>query len=77
LADEPARLLRPDDVFALKTVGDPQVSPEGTWVAYTVRILDAKEDRRDTDVWMVPFAKGGAAVRVTAIPKPEGHPRFP
>src|SRR6185369_8078687 len=76
LADEPARLLRPDDVFALKTVGDPQISPEGTWVAYTVRTLDAKEDRRDTDVWMIPFTPGGAAVRVTASPKPEGHPRF-
>jgi dipeptidyl aminopeptidase/acylaminoacyl peptidase len=76
-ADGPARLLRPDDVFALKTVGDPQISPEGTWVAYTVRTLDAKEDRRDTDVWMVPMSQtGGGAVRVTASPKPESRPRF-
>jgi dipeptidyl aminopeptidase/acylaminoacyl peptidase len=80
-ADEPARLLRPDDIFALKTVSDPQISPEGTWVAYTIRTLDAKEDRRDTDVWMspmTPFAStsGSAAVRVTASPKPESRPRF-
>ena len=74
-ADTAPRPLRPDDVFALKTVSEPQISPEGTWVAYTVRTLDAKEDRRDTDVWMVPMA-GGDAVRLTSSPKPESHPRF-
>ena len=47
-----------DDIFALKTVGDPQVSPDGRWVAYTVRSLDPKEDSSDTDVYMVPFAGG-------------------
>lgn len=72
------RLLRTDDALALKTVGDPQVSPEGTWVAYTVRTMDAKEDRRDTDLFMVPMVQktGAAAVRLTASPKGESRPRF-
>jgi dipeptidyl aminopeptidase/acylaminoacyl peptidase len=77
--DAAPRLLRPDDIFALKTLNDPQVSPEGSWVAFTVRTIDAKEDRRDTDVWMVPLAAttaGGGAVRVTSSPKPESRPRF-
>lgn len=69
------RLLRTEDVFALKTVQDPQISPEGTWVAYTVRSMDPGEDTRDTDVWMVPFA-GGDAVRLTASAKSETRPRF-
>jgi dipeptidyl aminopeptidase/acylaminoacyl peptidase len=78
LAEEPPRLLRPDDVLALKTVSDPQVSPEGTWVAYTVRTNDVKEDKRDSDLWMVPLSATTAAnaVRLTASPKPESRPRF-
>ena len=74
-ADPTPRLLRTEDVFALKTVQDPQVSPEGTWVAYTVRSMDPKEDNRDTDIWMVPFA-GGDAIRLTASEKSESRPRF-
>jgi Tol biopolymer transport system component len=69
------RTLRPDDLYSLKTVGDPQVSPDGQWVAYTVSTLDAKEDESDTDIYMVPFA-GGAAVRLTAGQEPETSPRF-
>jgi dipeptidyl aminopeptidase/acylaminoacyl peptidase len=59
----------------LKTVGDPRISPDGRWVAYTVHSLDPKADSADTDVHMVPFA-GGAPVRLTASPKPETRPRF-
>ena len=56
LAEGP-RPLRVDDIFALKTVGDPQISPDGAWVAYTVRSLDPKEDASDTDVYMVPLRR--------------------
>jgi len=69
------RLLTPDDVYNLRSVADPQVSPDGRFVAYTVTRLDAKEDAADTDVWMVPFA-GGEAVRLTASPKRETAPRW-
>jgi dipeptidyl aminopeptidase/acylaminoacyl peptidase len=74
LAAEP-RPLKVDDIFALKTVADPRVSPEGGWVAFTVSSMDPKQDSRDTDVWMVPFA-GGPAIRLTTSPKPETRPRF-
>jgi dipeptidyl aminopeptidase/acylaminoacyl peptidase len=74
-AADPPRLLRSEDIYALKDVSDPQVSPEGTWVAYTVRSMDAKKDRRDTDVWMAPMA-GGPALRLTSSPKGESQPRF-
>src|SRR5690349_23777028 len=66
----PQRPLTPDDVYNLKTVRDPQVSPDGRWVAYTVERLDRDEDTLDRDVWMVPYA-GGEPVRLTASPKSE------
>ncbi len=74
LAEGP-RPLKVDDIFALKSVADPQISPDGAWVSYTVRWLDAKEDSADSDVYMVPFA-GGAPLRLTSSPKPESHARF-
>jgi dipeptidyl aminopeptidase/acylaminoacyl peptidase len=75
-AESPApRPLKTDDVFALKDVGDPRVSPDGKWVAYTVTSMDAAQDESDTDVYMSPWA-GGPSVRLTASAKPEKKPRF-
>jgi dipeptidyl aminopeptidase/acylaminoacyl peptidase len=73
-AQEP-RLLKLDDIHVLKTVQDPQVSPDGRWVAYVVRQDDLEEDRQNNDVWMVPFS-GGEAVRLTVSPKAEKGPRW-
>ena len=75
LAAEAPRPLKVDDIFSLKTVGDPRVSPDGRWVAYTVRSFDPKEDSANIDLYMLPFA-GGAAVQLTSSPKPETRPRF-
>ncbi|MET0259790.1 MAG: S9 family peptidase, partial [Gaiellaceae bacterium] len=71
----PRRPLVPADVLSLKDVADPQLSPDGHWVAFTVKTLRAKEDDADVDVYMVPFA-GGDALRVTASDEPETRPRF-
>jgi len=69
------RPLQPDDIFQLKSVGDPRISPDGAWVAYTVTTLDKKEDNSDTDIYMV-SASGGAPVRLTSSKKPENAPRW-
>jgi dipeptidyl aminopeptidase/acylaminoacyl peptidase len=75
LAAAGPRPLKVDDIFSLKTVGDPRLSPDGRWVAYTVRSLDPKADAANTDIYMIPF-EGGAALQVTSSPKPESRPRF-
>ena len=46
------RALTADDINALHEVDDPQVSPDGEWVAYTVRTADLVKDKRITHVWM-------------------------
>ncbi|HSN88418.1 MAG TPA: prolyl oligopeptidase family serine peptidase, partial [Thermoanaerobaculia bacterium] len=74
-ADPAPRPLKPEDIHGIKSVKDPQVSPDGVWVAYTVTSHDTKEDRQDTDVWMVPRA-GGEALRLTASDKGESRPRW-
>jgi dipeptidyl aminopeptidase/acylaminoacyl peptidase len=76
VASPPApRLLTVDDQYAIGTVEDPQVSPDGAWVAYTVEKMDRRKDAATTDLWMVPYA-GGEAVRLTAGEKSSKSPRW-
>jgi dipeptidyl aminopeptidase/acylaminoacyl peptidase len=69
------RPLTPADIFAFKNVGDPQISADGQWIAYTVSHMDQKKDASDTDIYMVSLA-GGDAIRVTTSDKPESSPRW-
>ena len=69
------RPLRPDDVFSLKDVADPRLSPDGRWVAYTLTTLDAKEDDSDSDVYLV-STDGGEPLRLTSGKKEDSSPRF-
>ncbi|HYK91855.1 MAG TPA: S9 family peptidase [Acidobacteriota bacterium] len=72
----PKRPITLDDLAKLRNVGDPQVSPEGKWVAYTVGTVDAEKDRRDTDLWMVNW-EGNQQIRLTSTPESgESVPRW-
>ena len=53
-----------DDLFRFQDVGDPQVSPDGKWVAYTVSTIDTTADKRLTDIWMVNW-DGSQDIRLT------------
>jgi len=69
------RPLRIGDLHRLRTVGDPQRSPNGRWVAYTVTSVDSAKDRSDTDVWMTSW-DGRETVRLTSTPEAESSPRW-
>ncbi len=64
-----------DDILALKTVSDPQVSPDGRWVAYVVSELNLDQSEYQTDIWLVPTA-GGEARRLTRSNLPDEYPRW-
>jgi len=74
---EPAspRPLTVDDFFKIRGVDDPQISPDGRWVAYTVATSDFKKDKMKSRVWMVPTA-GGEAVAMTAEERSASHQRW-
>src|SRR5437762_644700 len=68
LAEQPPRTPRPisiDDYFQIRVVSDPDLSPEGGFVTYTVESRLLKEDKNEDRIWMVPTA-GGEAVPLTA-----------
>tara|TARA_R110002020_G_scaffold122487_8_gene278088 strand:- start:53072 stop:55087 length:2016 start_codon:yes stop_codon:yes gene_type:complete len=63
------------DLLQLKTVQDPQISPDGQWVAYTVSEMDLKEDKTEKRIWMVPI-KGGEAIAMTGKGYSASQPRW-
>ena len=69
------RAMTFEDILALKTVSDAQVSPDGRWVAYVVTAVDMKENANDPDVWLISTA-GGESVRLTANKKSDNQPRW-
>jgi dipeptidyl aminopeptidase/acylaminoacyl peptidase len=73
-AQEP-RTLTVDDLFAMRTVGDPQVSPDGAWIAYTLRTASLEDDETETRIWMIPTA-GGEPIPMTATGYSANRPRW-
>ncbi|HQU90816.1 MAG TPA: S9 family peptidase [Pyrinomonadaceae bacterium] len=49
------RPLKLNDLFRIKNVSNPQLSPDGQWVAYVVSTIDVKGDKSDSNIWMVSF----------------------
>jgi dipeptidyl aminopeptidase/acylaminoacyl peptidase len=69
------RALRSADLYHLKDVRDPQISPDGGWVAYTVSTVDSAKDKSDNDIWMTSW-DGATTIRVTSSPESESTPRW-
>ena len=76
VSGQPAkRAITLDDLSKIKSVGDPQRSPDGKWVAYVVGSTDIEKDKRDSDLWMVSW-DGAQTVRLTSGPESESSPRW-
>ena len=52
------RAITFEDYIALKAVSDPQLSPDGKWVAYTVSTPSLQDNRNVARVWVVEVATG-------------------
>jgi len=53
VAQTARRPIKIDDLWRFRNVNDPQISPDGKMVAYTVGTTDAKEDKSNSHIWMV------------------------
>ncbi|MFD1467062.1 S9 family peptidase [Hymenobacter caeli] len=69
------RPLNLRDLAQLRDVADPNLSPDGAWVAYTVARVDTATDKRDADIWMA-RTDGSQNLRITTNPASESKPRF-
>ena len=74
-AEAQPRPVTLDDAWRVQDVGDPQVSPDGEWVLYTLTTTDVAADKRDTDVWIVKW-DGSERRRLTFSAENENAPRW-
>jgi dipeptidyl aminopeptidase/acylaminoacyl peptidase len=73
---QPARRpLKVDDLFRFRDVRDPQVSPDGQWVAYVVSTVDTKEDKSSSHIWLVKI-DGTNDRQITFGAEGESSPRW-
>jgi dipeptidyl aminopeptidase/acylaminoacyl peptidase len=75
LAQSTGRPLQATDLYRLRDVRDPQLSPDGAWVAFTITTADSAKDKSDTDIWMASW-DGSQTVRLTSTPEGESSPRW-
>jgi dipeptidyl aminopeptidase/acylaminoacyl peptidase len=74
------RALAPDDLYRVQEVSDPNVSPDGQWVAYVVTTNEREADEARSAIWMVSWDSSQrlaltGATEGTAKPKwsPDGR----
>jgi dipeptidyl aminopeptidase/acylaminoacyl peptidase len=65
-----------DDLASLEDVSDPELSPEGDWIAYVVRTSNLEKDYRYGDIWMASW-DGRRTLQLThTADASESRPRF-
>jgi dipeptidyl aminopeptidase/acylaminoacyl peptidase len=69
------RTLRVDDLFRLRSVRDPNISPDGQWVAYVVSQADSARDKSNSDIYMTSW-DGTRTVQLTHTKEGESSPRW-
>src|SRR3989440_4311228 len=77
-AQQPSSLPRPitiADYFQIHEVRDPQITPDGQWIAYSVSTPKREEDKSESRIWMI-AAAGGDPIALTAEGVSSSHPRW-
>ena len=64
-----------DDIYRTQQVGNPQTSPDGKWIAYTLTTIDREADKRRTSIWMVNW-EGTRDVQLTTGANGDSSPRW-
>jgi dipeptidyl aminopeptidase/acylaminoacyl peptidase len=74
-APQAKRTLRPADLYRLPSISDPQPSPDGRWVSYTLTTIDSVKDNRNSDIWMISW-DGTQDIQLTNDPDGESRARW-
>ncbi len=69
------RAITFDDFIGLPIVSDPQLSPDGKWVAYTVTTPSLKDNRGSARIWLADVATGKTR-QLTQGPGSDRSPRW-
>ena len=64
-----------NDLLKIRRAGDPQLSPDGRWVAYIISDLNMEANRRVTQIYLI-SVDGGEARQLTNAPQSSSGPRW-
>src|SRR5581483_3858563 len=67
--------LTPADFAGIKDVGSPSLSPDGNWIAYTVREISLEDDKSRTHIWLSSW-DGQQNRQLTFGKESEGSPQW-
>src|SRR3954454_23919481 len=59
------RAITEKDLFDFQWIGDPQLSPDGSRIAFVKVVVNEKRDGYETSLWMVPTAGSASPSRLT------------
>lgn len=71
------KTIMPQDVVNITLVSNPQISPDGKWIAFEVQealAAEAPKSRRSSDIWIVATDGNAPARKLIAGPKDEYSP---
>ncbi|CAN5457640.1 S9 family peptidase [soil metagenome] len=69
------RKLTPEDSAAIRVVDEPQISPDGNTIVYTVKTADLEKDKNVTNLWSVRW-DGSDNRPLTFGKETQTHPRW-
>ena len=69
------RAITIDDFFEIREVSQPEISPDGQWIAYAARTHNLKEDKNEQRLWMI-STHGGDALPLSAEGVSSSHVRW-
>ena len=52
-----------EDVWRVKRIGAPSISPDGEWIAVDVTSFDMKENNSTSDIWLIPACRSAGEKR--------------
>ena len=68
--------MKPEDVFALTSVGDPRLSPDGRRAAYVVSRTDEEANAYRTAIWLATLDGSEEPRQLTSGERNDGSPRW-
>lgn len=74
-AQQSARPFTIEDLLKVRRVSDPQVSPDGRWVAYTIADTDKAANKRTTQIYLI-STDGGEPRQLTNEKQSSHSPRW-
>src|SRR3954451_11817466 len=70
----PDRAFTARDLFDLEAASDPEISPDGRWIAYVRRSGDIMNDRYPRSIWLIASASGVQPPPATGASQPVWSP---